>query len=55
MVVSAGVISNTDEDKHMLAAVEDVKESFDLDKVPGELLLLPCGQASGLRQQDEAS
>src|SRR6056297_2121174 len=38
MVVSAGVISNTDEDKHMLAAVEDVKESFDLDEVPGELL-----------------
>lgn len=38
MVVSAGVISRTDEDKHMLAAVEDVKESFGLDKVPGELL-----------------
>lgn len=38
MVVSAGVISNTDEDKHMLASVEDVKESFGLDEVPGKLL-----------------
>jgi transposase len=38
MVVSADVISNTDEDKHMLAAVQDVKESFGLDEVPGELL-----------------
>ena len=38
MIVSAGVISNTDEDKHMLSAVQDVKESFGLDEVPGEML-----------------
>jgi transposase len=38
MVVSADVIANTDEDKHMLAAVEDVKESFGLDEAPGEML-----------------
>lgn len=38
MIVSADVISNTDEDKHMLAAVEDVKKSFGLEKAPDELL-----------------
>lgn len=38
MVVSSDVISSTDEDKHMLDAVEDVKESFGLDEGPGELL-----------------
>lgn len=38
IIVSADVISNTDEDKHMLPAVEDVKESFDLDEAPGEML-----------------
>lgn len=38
IIVSADVISNTDEDKHMLSAVEDVKESFGLDQAPGELL-----------------
>ncbi|WP_220498501.1 transposase, partial [Rhodopirellula sp. JC639] len=30
--------AHTDEDKHMISAVQDVKESFGLDKVPGELL-----------------
>ena len=38
IVVSAGVISGTDEDKHMLGAVEDVKKSFGLDEAPGEML-----------------
>jgi hypothetical protein len=38
LIVSADVISNTDEDKHMISAVEDVKASFGLDQVPGELL-----------------
>lgn len=38
IIVSADVISGTDEDKHMLAAVEDVKESFGLDEAPGEML-----------------
>lgn len=38
IIVSADVISGTDEDKHMLAAVEDVKESFGLEDAPGEML-----------------
>jgi len=38
LVVSADVIAHTDEDKHMIPAVQDVKESFGLEKVPGELL-----------------
>ena len=38
VIVSADVISGTDEDKHMLAAVEDVQKSFGLDKAPAELL-----------------
>jgi transposase len=38
LIVSAGVISGTDEDKQMLAAVEDVKKSFGLDEAPGEML-----------------
>lgn len=38
IIVSADVISGTDEDKHLLAAVEDVKESFGLDEAPGEML-----------------
>ena len=38
IIVSADVISNTDEDKHMLPAVDDVKESFGLEEAPGELL-----------------
>jgi transposase len=38
IVVSTGVISNTDEDKHMLTSARDVKESFGLDEVPSEML-----------------
>ena len=38
MVVSAGVISEANEDKQMLPAVEDVKASFGLETVPRELL-----------------
>ncbi len=38
LIVSADVISHTDEDKHLIAAVQDVKESFGLEEFPGELL-----------------
>jgi len=38
IIVSADVISNTDEDKHLLPAVEDVQESFGLENPPRELL-----------------
>jgi Transposase DDE domain len=38
LVVAAGVIANTDEDKHMISAVKDVMESFSLDQPPKELL-----------------
>lgn len=37
LIVSADVISNTDEDKHMIPAVRDVQESFGLDEVPPEM------------------
>lgn len=46
LIVSVDVISNTDEDKHLIAAVQDVKESFDLDEIPGEVLadgMMPTG------------
>lgn len=38
IIVSAGVIANSDEDKHMLSAVADVTESFGLERPPGEML-----------------
>lgn len=38
LIVSTSVISNTDEDKHMIAAVKDVMESFSLEQPPKELL-----------------
>ena len=38
IVVSADVISGTDEDKYMLTSVQDVKNSFDLDEAPKEML-----------------
>jgi len=38
IIVSEGVISEANEDKEMLEAVEDVKESFGLEEAPGEML-----------------
>jgi transposase len=38
LVVSADVIAMTDEDKHLLSALEDVKESFELETLPPEVL-----------------
>ena len=38
MIVSADVIPGSDEDKHLLAAVDDVKESFGLEEEPEQLL-----------------
>ena len=38
LMVSADVISNTDEDKHLLEAVEDVQQQFNLDDPPAEIL-----------------
>lgn len=38
LIVEAGVIAHTDEDKHMLASVENVQEAFGLEDPPGELL-----------------
>ena len=38
IVVSADVISEANEDKQMLTAVEDVKVSFGLQQAPGEML-----------------
>lgn len=38
IIVDASVIANTDEDKHMLASVENVQASMGLEKPPGELL-----------------
>lgn len=38
LIVSVDVISSTDEDKHLLKAVEDVQTSFGLEKPPGALL-----------------
>lgn len=38
IIVGAGVIANSDEDKHLVAAAEDVKESFHLDAVPAAML-----------------
>jgi transposase len=38
LIVSADVIPHTDEDKHLMPAVEDVQESFGLDNPPAEML-----------------
>ena len=38
LIVSANVIEHTDEDKHLMAAIEDVQENFDLDAPPPEML-----------------
>lgn len=38
LIVDAGVIANTDEDKHMLCSVENVQEAFGLENPPDELL-----------------
>ena len=38
LIVDAGVIANTDEDKHLLASVENVQKAFGLENPPGELL-----------------
>lgn len=37
-VVSTDVIANTDEDKHLISAIEDVQEQFGLDSPPTEVL-----------------
>lgn len=38
LIVSAEVIAGTDEDKHALAAVEDVQQQFGLEEPPPEML-----------------
>jgi transposase len=38
LIVSADVISNSDEDKHLLPAIEDVQEQFQLQAPPAEVL-----------------
>jgi transposase len=38
LVVASSVIANTDEDKHMIAAVKEVMKSFSLEQPPKELL-----------------
>lgn len=38
LIVSADVISNTDEDKHLLPAIKDVQTQFGLDSPPSEVL-----------------
>lgn len=38
LIVSADVISNTDEDKHLIPAIEDVQEQFGLDAPPADVL-----------------
>lgn len=38
LIVSADVISNTDEDKQLIPAIEDVQEQFGLDSPPPEVL-----------------
>ena len=48
LIVSADVISNTDEDKHLIPAIEDVQEQFDLDAPPAEVL------ADGMMAMDKS-
>lgn len=38
LIVSADVIPHTDEDKHLLPAVEDVQDNFQLESPPAEVL-----------------
>jgi transposase len=38
LIVSADVIAMTDEDKHLVAAIEEVQEQFGLEKPPSEML-----------------
>lgn len=38
LIVSVDVISNTDEDKHLIPAIQDVQEQFGLDVPPSEVL-----------------
>jgi len=38
LIVAADVISNTDEDKHLIPAIEDVQEQFGLESPPPEAL-----------------
>ena len=38
LIVSADVIANTDEDNHLIAAIEDVQEQFGLESPPPEML-----------------
>jgi transposase len=38
LIVSAGVIPGTDEDKHLIAELENVQEQFGLKTIPGEVL-----------------
>lgn len=38
LIVSADVIATTDEDKHMIGAIDDVTESFGLESPPPEML-----------------
>jgi len=38
LIVSADVISHTDEDKHLIPAIEDVQQQFGLDTPPAEVL-----------------
>lgn len=38
MIVASDVISNTDEDKHLAAAIDEVQEQFGLDCAPSEML-----------------
>ncbi|MFG0264601.1 MAG: IS1182 family transposase [Rhodopirellula sp. JB055] len=55
IIVSEGVIAEANEDKEMIKAAEDVKESFGLSEVPGEMLadgLMSSGE--NLAQCEEA-
>lgn len=38
LIVSADVIANVDEDKHLIGAIEDVQKQFQLDAPPAEVL-----------------
>lgn len=38
LIVSADVIANTDEERHLIGAIEDVQKQFGLEKPPGEVL-----------------
>jgi len=38
LIVAVDVLAHTDEDKHLLAAIAEVQESFGLEQPPGEML-----------------